>query len=143
MVKWAHSMVFYLGSAIISYNLIKDTSFFPRWLGGTGSSDSLFIECVTLSEATYAMKIYYIVQFGKHLGRTISHMFIRTEGNYYEYLLHHALSTFLIMFSYLTNMWLIGIMVLFCHDISDFSLLLSRFYKVPRSLLRTPNSATR
>lgn len=57
-------------------------------------------------------------------------MFIYQEGNYYEYVLHHALSNFLIIFSYLSNQWFIGIMVLFCHDISDFFLIFARAYRV-------------
>ncbi len=87
-----------------------------------------------LPEATTYMKIFYLVQFGKHFSRLVSHMFIRQEGNYYEYVLHHALSTFLILFSFLTNLWLIGIMVMLCHDLSDFFLILARGYKV-KSLL--------
>jgi len=42
----------------------------------------------------------------------------------------NCLSTFLILFSYLTNQWLIGIMVLLCHDISDLFLIIARGYKV-------------
>ena len=66
----------------------------------------------------------------------MSHMFIRAEGNYYEYILHHALSTFLIFFSYLMNMWLVGIIVLFLHDSSDFFLIFCRTYKVKLIILR-------
>jgi hypothetical protein len=76
------------------------------------------------------MKIFYILQFGKHISRFFSHVFIRPEGNFYEYALHHGLSTFLILFSYLTNMWLIGIFVLIVHDASDFFLILARAYRV-------------
>ena len=75
------------------------------------------------------MKIYYIIQFGKHLSRFFSHVFIRPEGNYYEYVLHHGLSTFLIIFSYTMNMWLIGIFVLVIHDYTDFALIFARAYK--------------
>lgn len=75
------------------------------------------------------MKIFYLFQLGKHFSRLFSHMFIKQEGNYYEYILHHSLSTFLIVFSYLTNQWLIGIMVLLCHDISDLFLIMARGYK--------------
>ena len=47
------------------------------------------------------MELFYSVQFGKHLGRFIAHIFIRSEGNFYEYCLHHTLSLFLISkFSY-------------------------------------------
>lgn len=75
------------------------------------------------------MQVYYVLQFGKHLGRFFQHCFIRSEGNFYEYALHHGLSTFLIFFSYLTNQWIIGIFVLLIHDISDIVLILSRAYR--------------
>lgn len=110
--------------------LIKDTSYFPTWLGGQGACLNLTIGAPNLPEATQAMKIFYLLQFGKHFSRLFSHVFIRQEGNYYEYILHHSLSTFLIFFSYLTNQWLIGIMVLLCHDISDLFLIIARGYKV-------------
>ena len=75
------------------------------------------------------MKVYYLVQFGKHFSRFYSHVFIRPEGNFYEYVLHHGLSTFLIIYSYIMNMWLIGIFVLALHDYTDFGLILARAYK--------------
>lgn len=75
------------------------------------------------------MEIFYIIQTGKHLGRFIMHIFIKPEGSYYEYCLHHSLSLFLIGFSYCINMWLIGIFVLVLHDYSDFGLIIARSYK--------------
>ena len=75
------------------------------------------------------MEIYYAAQLGKHAGRFFYHTFIRPEGNYYEYLLHHGLSTFLIIFSYMMNMWVIGIFVLILHDGSDVFLALGRGYR--------------
>lgn len=91
-----------------------------------------YYDAPNLPSATYPMKLFYLFQLGKHASRLFSHIFIRPEGNYYEYVLHHSLSTFLIFFSYLTNQWLIGIMVLLCHDASDFFLILSRGYKVKK-----------
>jgi len=64
------------------------------------------------------------------MSRFFSHLFIRPEGAYFEYALHHGLSVFLIVFSYLSNQWLVGIFVLVVHDYSDFGLQLARFYKV-------------
>lgn len=80
------------------------------------------------------MKVFYVLQFGKHFARFFQHVFIRSEGNFFEYALHHALSTFLIFFSYLTNQWLVGIFVLLIHDISDFFLILARAYRDYRHL---------
>ena len=89
------------------------------------------------------MKVFYIAQFGKHFSRFFGHVFIRPEGNFFEYALHHGLSIFLIVFSYLTNQWLIGIFVLFIHDYSDFALIMARAYKVPCDLLRTISTTQR
>lgn len=130
LVKWAYSVVYYLIFSIAAVYLLKDTNYFPTWLGGSGSCSNQYFGAPHLPEATYQMKIFYLLQFGKHASRLFSHMFIRQEGNYYEYVLHHSLSTFLILFSYLTNQWLVGIMVLLCHDASDFFLILGRGYRV-------------
>lgn len=86
------------------------------------------------------MMMFYMVQSGKHVSRFFSHVFIRPEGNFYEYALHHALSAYLIFFSYLGNMWLIGIMVLFLHDTTDFLLIICRSYRVPIDLFRTTST---
>ena len=101
----------------------------PTWLGGSGYCTDVTRYLNTFDEATLGMKIFYVLQFGKHLGRFFQHIFIRSEGNFYEYALHHGLSTFLIFFSYLMNMWLIGIFVLLIHDMSDFFLILARGYR--------------
>lgn len=143
LVKWVYSIFYYLISSIAGYMLIKDTSFFPTWLGGHGACMNIIFGAPAILEATNGMKIYYLFQFGKHFARLFIHMFIHQEGNYYEYVLHHSLSTFLIFFSYLTNQWLIGIMVLLCHDISDLFLIFCRGYKVRVTLLRTTRTTPR
>jgi hypothetical protein len=40
----------------------------------------------------------------------------------------------LISFSYLTNQWLVGILVLFLHDLSEIILMIGRGYAVPNEL---------
>jgi hypothetical protein len=82
------------------------------------------------------MKVFYILQFGKHASRFFSHVFIRSEGNFFEYALHHGLSVFLIVFSYLSNQWLIGIFVLLIHDYSDFALIMARAYKDSKNMVK-------
>lgn len=129
-MKWSYSILYYFLSSTAGLYLIKDTSYYPSWLGGSGACLNQFQNAPYLPEATNAMKLFYLFQFGKHFSRLFSHMFIKQEGNYYEYVLHHSLSTFLIFFSYLTNQWLVGIMVLICHDLSDLFLIMARGYKV-------------
>lgn len=83
LVKWGYSLVYYLISSIAAIYILKDTSYFPTWLGGNGSCSNQYVNAPFLSEANYAMKIFYLLQFGKHSSRLFSHMFIRQEGNYY------------------------------------------------------------
>jgi len=48
------------------------------------------------------------------------------EKKYYEFLLHHGMAFFLLVFSYLYNCWKIGALVVFLHDSSDVLLTLVR-----------------
>lgn len=41
IVKWIYSGVYYTGTSITAYVLLKNTSFFPTFLGGHGSVYSL------------------------------------------------------------------------------------------------------
>ena len=86
------------------------------------------------------MKLYYLIQLGKHSARFFIHIFIRAEGNFMEFTLHHGITVFLVGYSYLTNMWLIGLMVFFLHDYSDFALALARLYRVTLILLSNTNT---
>lgn len=89
------------------------------------------------------MKLYYLIQLGKHSARFFIHVFIRAEGNFMEFTLHHGITVFLVGYSYLTNMWLIGLMVFFLHDYSDFALALARLYRVTYLLLSNTNTKTK
>lgn len=77
IVKWHYSNLYYIGTSVSAYLLIKDTKFLPWFFGGNGSvyslSDNRYLE-----DATPAMEIYYFVQMGKHMGRLFSHVFIRS-----------------------------------------------------------------
>ena len=130
LVKWGYSIIYYFFSSIWAYKIMIGTTFMPTWLGGLGSPYTMADNVPAVAGATFEMKVFYICQFGKHFSRFFGHVFIRPEGNFFEYALHHALSIFLIMFSYLTNQWLIGIFVLLIHDYSDFALIIARAYKV-------------
>lgn len=127
LVRWAFNIAYYTWSSLTAYFLVRQTSFMPHFLGGSGSVYSLF-EYRYLEEATPGMKLYYCIQMGKHLARYFAHVFLRPEGSYYEYCLHHSLASFLIFFSYAMNMWTIGLFVLFVHDFSDVFLALGRGY---------------
>ena len=72
-----YSLIYYCMSSITAYFIIRKTSYFPTWLGGRGHCMNFLVNAPSLVEATTAMKAFYIIQFGKHLSRMASHMFIR------------------------------------------------------------------
>ena len=128
MVKLFIGILFYTFSSTFAYILLKDSYYLPPFLGGHGSFYTLSIYRY-LEHTNNAMRIFYLVEMGKQLARFFMHVFIRPEGSYYEFTLHHSLSVFLIFFSYTMNMWVIGIFVLFVHDISDGLLGVTRLYR--------------
>jgi hypothetical protein len=131
LAKMIYSLAYYMMSSTVAYLLIRNTSMMPSWLGGSGKCINAYINTPRLDEDNLGMKFFYMLTFGKNLNRLVTHTFIRSEGTFYEYLLHHGLATFLIFFSYLTNFWLIGIFIIFIHDLSDFALGAGRLYTVP------------
>jgi hypothetical protein len=77
LVKWSYSLVYYFSTSIAAYILIKDTAFFPWWLGGEGSCSNIALSSPALPEASVGMKVFYLLQFGKHFSRFYTHMLIR------------------------------------------------------------------
>ena len=128
--KMVYTIVVYTITSIAGYLIIKDTSMMPTWLGGSGQCINAYIHALSFTEDTFAMRLYILVTFGKYFNRSITHALLRPEGNYYEYLLHHSLTAFLILFSYLTNYWLIGVFMILIHNLSDLVLNIARFYIV-------------
>ena len=128
LTKMAYTIVIYTITSIAGYLIIKDTSMMPTWLGGSGQCVNAYLHAPSITEDTFAMRLYILVTFGKYLNRSITHALLKPEGNYYEYLLHHSLTAFLILFSYLTNYWLIGVFMIFIHNLSDLALNAARFY---------------
>jgi hypothetical protein len=123
--------------SVFGYVILLPTSYMPVWLGGSGDCTDCIRYINSFDEATFAMELFYGIQFGKHFGRFFMHVFIRPEGNFYEYTLHHAISTFLIFFSYMMNFRMIGIFLLMIHDISDVLLILPRTYRDYRAFNKT------
>lgn len=78
LVKWGYSIAYYLASSVWCFRILMDTTFFPEWLGGKGDPFTYFLSKLLVSEITTEMKVFYILQFGKHFSRFFGHVFIRS-----------------------------------------------------------------
>jgi hypothetical protein len=88
----------------------------------------LFRDYPRVPEVPY-LRVFYLIQAGTHLYTFIHQVFFKlNDPKYYEFVLHHGLALFLIIFSYLMNMTLVGAVVLMLHDPCDVLLISSRAY---------------
>jgi hypothetical protein len=55
LVKWGYSIIYYALSSIAGYIVLKDTIYFPKWLGGKGDPLFLYNNYPDLSEAPFSM----------------------------------------------------------------------------------------
>jgi hypothetical protein len=101
------------------YSLLKDTPFFPTWLGGTGSIDNCFIN-YPFAPQTQGLLSYSLVQMGYYFEDTIDHNFIRARSNdYWEMNLHHLLTICLFGGMIAMNDISLGAFVCFIHSTTD------------------------
>lgn len=128
--KWSFDVFYYTLSTLSAFYILKDQVFFPSYMGGpeNGNCMNLFMDYPRVPDVPY-LKTFYLIQCGAHLGTFIHQVFFKlNDPKYYEFVLHHGLALFLIIFSYLMNMTLVGVVVLFLHDPCDVLLILGRAY---------------
>ncbi|MES1915879.1 MAG: hypothetical protein MHM6MM_007763 [Cercozoa sp. M6MM] len=66
------------------------------------------------------VRLYYMIAGGYHLHSLVFHVgLVARRSDFYEMFLHHAVTIFLIVFSYLTNLLAFGVAVFFVHDVPD------------------------
>ena len=108
---------------------MKDSNFLPPALLGKGDIFNATPHSYPEVEVIPGVKEMYCIQLGFHFYSFIHQMFMRrSEKKYWEFVLHHTLTLFLILYSYCTNLVNLGTLVLFLHDISDVALSFSRAY---------------
>ena len=108
---------FFVTICYFEYNLLSKQDFTPAWLFGTGSTINLWTE-------NYEMPMDLISLFmgslGYHLHSTIYHcFFVERRGDFGEMLLHHALTLWLMVLSYIEGYSRIGLLIVFLNDVPD------------------------
>jgi len=129
VVKWMYDVMYYGSLTCFVFLFFRDANFLPPTLFGSGECSKLYSEFPELPKVPY-LKQYYLIQLGSHFCSVFEQvMFKRKDLKFYEYFLHHYLAFTLIFFSYLTQMWALGSMVLITHDISDIFLAFARAFE--------------
>lgn len=120
----AFKCAFFVVMGSFEYALLSEQDFTPTWLFGTGSTANCWKE-------NYEMPIeltqLFMVSLGYHLHSTIYHCCIlERRSDFGEMLLHHALTLWLMVLSYLEGFSRIGLLIVFLNDVPDIFVYLTK-----------------
>lgn len=128
MTKLACDLPVYLSITALGFFVLKDAQFMSPALFGKGECKNILMYFPNTPPTEYLSE-YMLIQLGLHAQTLLAHLFINFyDKKYYEFLLHHGMATFLIMFSIFINVNTIGSVVVFMHDFSDIFLVMLRIY---------------
>lgn len=100
--------------------LFRNEDWLPHILFGKGKGDMMLIyENFPYVPQIPYLPLYYCIEMSYHLHSLIFHICSPPRNDYYDSLLHHLLTIFLIVFSYLNVCARLGVCVMILHDIVD------------------------
>jgi ceramide synthetase len=129
VVKWSYDTIYYASCVLFQFHFYRKTPLIPPMFFGEGDTSQVFKNMPGLPDTTEFpyLKEYYLVQMASHLCTLFEQIIVkRKEVKFYEYFLHHFLSFFLLLNSYMNHEWLLGATVMLCHDVTDVFLASSR-----------------
>jgi len=114
-------LFFFILISLYGFYLFADSAWIPPLLGGTGDIANVFrLPNYPIIELDPGMKKYYLIQCAYHAHSLLFQFRMIHRSDFWEMLLHHVITLFLIGFSYLCNLTRIGSLVFLTHDFSDF-----------------------
>lgn len=123
-------LFYYSGTVIIGHFILKDMCFFPKELLGNGNMLEMFKDGVPgylfFDKPLYFNELY-LTGLAFVITDLIWLLFIyERQSDFYLMLLHHSITISLVLFSYLTNLSQVGIIVFYLHDASDIFVYITR-----------------
>ncbi|CEO98692.1 hypothetical protein PBRA_006806 [Plasmodiophora brassicae] len=104
----------------VGWYILKDEPWMPPSMGGTGD----VIHCWTNfphHAMPDAIHWYYVVSLGYHLHSLLYQLGSTRRNDFWEMFLHHSCTLFLVVFSYMANLFRFGTLVFWLHDCGDIS----------------------
>jgi hypothetical protein len=100
------------------YILLKDQSWFPPILGGSGDVQHAWDD-FPCPPVLHGLTAYYMIELAYHVQSLVYHLFMPHRNDFLEMTLHHSCAIFLVLFSHYHGYVRIGSLVLFIHDVAD------------------------
>ena len=105
--------------SIFGYSVLKDQYMFPKMLFGKGDYALVFLKHPYPDHAPNLQE-YYQAAITYHLASFLIHIFGKRNSDFIEMSLHHVVTMYLLLFSYMYNVWECGAVISFIHDFTDF-----------------------
>lgn len=119
MALMLYGFILYTCTSIWGFQILKETEFFPKALGGKGDPWKLFDQFPFQKEIP-GMKMYYMCVLGWHLEGFLKMLILDgIRPDVIEMSLHHFVTAYLVAGSYLINLVNLGACIEFIHDFTD------------------------
>lgn len=129
MAKMLARVIYFIGATAWGYMVLKDEYWFPWEIGGKGVSyREAFKEFPYGNFDKIGMKEYLLWTMGYHTGGLIVHVFEERRASFVEMALHHIVTFYLYCGMYFYNVWSIGGVIAYLHDIADIPGHLTKFF---------------
>jgi hypothetical protein len=92
----------------------------PYLLGGKGSLDQALFVDVFINHAP-GLKEYILITMGYHFNGLVTTINGESRSDFCEMNLHHIVAVSAYAGAYILNLWELGAIIMFLHDIADIS----------------------
>lgn len=105
-----------------------DEKWMPVALGGSGEMRFCWTDGHPFQPMGSSLRWFYLTAMGFHMSEVVMLMLEARHPDFWEMLLHHSVSVFLVFFSYFLNYVRIGSVVLLLHGATDIFIYLSKIF---------------
>ena len=113
----AFKAAFFIVISAFEYVILSRQNFTPSWLFGEGATANLWTPAYDMP---YDLIALFMASLGYHLHSTVYHCcFVERRADFGEMLLHHALTLWLMVLSYIEGYSRIGLLIVFLNDAPD------------------------
>ena len=113
-----YKCIYYTISSLVGWYVLRDSYVLPPALGGSGSLYRMFTDFPYI-QLPRSYKYYFVGTLGFHLSQLAHLLFVKEKSNdFLEMTLHHLVTIYLYVFSYLSNA-IVGLVIALLHDVSD------------------------
>lgn len=117
---------YYLFMTAWAFSLLRDKPWMPWVLGGSGETRFCWSDGFPFQVMPEDLKTFYLTAIGYHLAEVVLHVAEFGLPDFWDMLLHHTVTIFLVSFSYVLNYVRVGSLVMFLHGSTDIFIYFSK-----------------